>query len=96
MATLTAGDIYCLYFWRSLQAPGTLYLARNIHSARAVGAELMAAGYIVKIVQMATDIEFELRDGALTPRSQPQRRPMARQQPVTRSAARRVAVGVTG
>ena len=96
MATHTVGDIFCLYFWRSLQAPGTLYLARNINSARALCTELTAAGYIVKIVQMATDIEYELRDGALVPRSLPQRRQMARKQPVARSTPRRAAVGLTG
>jgi len=96
MTTHTVGDIFCLYFWRSLQAPGTLYFASNIHSARAVCAELTAAGYIVKIVQMATDIEYELRNGALVPRSQPAPRPMARKQPLTRSTPRRAAAGLTG
>jgi len=63
----TAGDVFCLYLWRSLQSPGTVYLANGLHSARAVCAELIAAGYIVKVVQMVTNIEYELRGGALVP-----------------------------
>lgn len=61
----TIEDAFCLYLWRSLDSPGTLYLARGIHSARAVCAELIAAGYIVRVVQMVTNVEYELVDGAL-------------------------------
>jgi len=64
------GDTFCLYLWRSLQAPGTLYLAKSIENARAVCAELIAAGYIVKVVQMATNTEFEMRDGSLVEREE--------------------------
>jgi hypothetical protein len=65
VASSAVNDIFCLYLWRSLDAPGTLYLARGIHSARAVCAELIAAGYVVRIVQMSTNAEYELREGAL-------------------------------
>jgi hypothetical protein len=58
-------DVFCLYLWRSLQAPGTLYLARGIDSAQAVCAELIALGYIVRVVQTVTNVEYELRNGAL-------------------------------
>jgi hypothetical protein len=58
-------DVFCLYLWRSLEAPGTLYLARCIESAQAVCEELIAAGYIVRVVQMVSNVEFEFRDGAL-------------------------------
>ena len=61
-------DIFCLYLWRSVDAPGTLYLARGIQNARAVSLELIAAGYIVKVVQMATNAEYELRQGSLVAR----------------------------
>jgi hypothetical protein len=61
----TIEDVFCLYLWRSVDAPGTLYLARGIHSARAVCAELIAAGYIVRVVQMVTNVEYELQEGAL-------------------------------
>ena len=67
MANPTIEDVFCLYLWRSLDAPGTLYLARGIHSAREVCAELIAAGYVVRVVQMVTNVEYELRDGALLP-----------------------------
>jgi hypothetical protein len=83
----TIEDVFCLYLWRSLDAPGTLYLARGIHSARAVCAELIAAGYVVRVVQMVTNVEYELRDGALVacgdraqaqpPRSQRTSQPVA-------------------
>jgi hypothetical protein len=68
VANPTIEDVFCLYLWRSLDAPGTLYLARGIHSAREVCAELIAAGYVVRVVQMATNAEYELRDGALVAR----------------------------
>jgi hypothetical protein len=58
-------DVFCLYLWRSIEAPGTLYLASCIDSAKAVCVELIAAGYIVRVVQMVTNVEFELREGAL-------------------------------
>lgn len=67
MASHAIGEIFCLYLWRSAESPGTLYLARGVHNARAVCAELMAVGYIVKIVEMATNVEFEMRDGRLIP-----------------------------
>ncbi|MGD0295521.1 MAG: hypothetical protein ABSE86_00305 [Bryobacteraceae bacterium] len=65
MVNPTIEDVFCLYLWRSVDAPGTLYLARGIQSARAVCAELIAAGYIVRVVQMVTNDEYELQDGAL-------------------------------
>ncbi len=65
MVSPTIEDAFCLYLWRSLDSPGTLYLARGIHSARAVCAELIAAGYIVRVVQMVTNVEYVLVDGTL-------------------------------
>jgi hypothetical protein len=65
VASQAIGEIFCLYLWRSVDSPGTLYLARGIHHTRSVCAELLAAGYIVKIVEMATNVEYEMRDGAL-------------------------------
>lgn len=70
MTSPAIGDAFCLYLWRSLQAPGTLYLAKSLESARAVCTELIAAGYIVKVVQMATNLEFEMRDGKLVQRAE--------------------------
>ena len=71
MANSDIDDVFCLYLWRSLEAPGTLYLARCIDSAQAVCEELIAAGYIVRVVQMVTNIEFELRDGMLIALDEP-------------------------
>ena len=68
MARTASNDVFCLYLWRSADAPGTLYLARGIQSARAVCSELIAAGYIVRVVQMATNTEYEMREGALVAR----------------------------
>jgi len=67
VASPTIEDVFCLYLWRSLDAPGTLYLARGIQSARDVSAELAAAGYVVRVVQMVTNAEYELRSGDLVP-----------------------------
>jgi len=58
-------DVFCLYLWRSLEAPGTLYLAKSIYNAQAVCAELIDAGYIVKVSQMGTNTEYAMRDGRL-------------------------------
>jgi hypothetical protein len=69
VARTASNDVFCLYLWRSADAPGTLYLARGIQSARAVCSELIAAGYIVRVVQMATNTEYELREGALVARA---------------------------
>jgi hypothetical protein len=60
-------DEFCLYLWRSLEAPGTLYLARDLEHAQAVYAGLMAEGYVVKVVHPATNTEYEMCDGTLLP-----------------------------
>jgi len=60
-------EAFCLYLWRSEEAPGILYLARGIDSARAVYSELMESGYIVRAIHMDSDTEYELRDGVLIP-----------------------------
>ena len=67
MASPAFRDEFCLYFWRSVDTPGTLYLAKNIDSAEAVYAELEKEGYIVKAVHVATDSEYALYQGALLP-----------------------------
>ncbi len=63
-------DTFCLYLWRTPGAPGTVYLAADIAEATAVYSELMKDGYIVKVVHMGTDLEYEMRDGTLIPASQ--------------------------
>src|SRR3984893_702600 len=60
-------DAFCLYLWRTMEAPGTLYLAGDIAHATAVYNELVDDGYTVKVVHVATDTEYEMLDGSLTP-----------------------------
>jgi hypothetical protein len=60
-------DEFCLYLWRSLDVPGTLYLARNLEHAKAVYAGLIAEGYVVKVVHAPTNTEYAMCDGALLP-----------------------------
>ncbi|HYL36944.1 MAG TPA: hypothetical protein VEV17_13600 [Bryobacteraceae bacterium] len=62
-----SADEFCLYLWRSLQAPGIVYLARSAASAQAVYSGLAEEGYIVKAVHAGSGAEFEIRDGALLP-----------------------------
>jgi len=65
VSTQAIRDEFCLYIWRSLEAPGTLYLAKDIRNAQAVCAELIDTGYIVKVSQMGTNTEYEMQDGRL-------------------------------
>ncbi len=58
---------FYLYLWRSPDAPGTLYLAKSFDTAEALCLGLTEEGYIVKVIQMVTNKEFELRDGKLRP-----------------------------
>jgi hypothetical protein len=62
-----ARDAFCLYLWRTMEAPGTLYLAGDIAHATAVYNELVDDGYTVKVVHVATDTEYEMQDGSLAP-----------------------------
>jgi hypothetical protein len=62
-----AFDGFCLYLWRSVEAPGAVYLAESALSAQTVCQELLQDGYIVKVVHMATGVEYEMQDGALLP-----------------------------
>ena len=67
VASPALNDEFCLYLWRSLDVPGTLYLANDLASAQAVYAGLVAEGYVVKIVHPATNTEYEMCDGKLLP-----------------------------
>jgi hypothetical protein len=60
-------DSFYLYLWRSPNAPGTLYLAKGFQTAEALCRELTQDGYIVKVVHMGTDTEYELSEGSLRP-----------------------------
>jgi len=46
--------------WRSPNAPGTLYLAKGFDTAETLCRGLTDDGYIVKVVHMASDTEYEL------------------------------------
>ena len=67
MASLVLQDEFCLYLWRSLDVPGTLYLAKDLEHAKAVYAGLIAEGYVVKVIHAPTNTEYALCDGALLP-----------------------------
>ena len=71
-------DEFCLYVWRSVTAPGILYLAKGIENAQAVYMELAEDGYIVKVLHTGTDTEYTLRDGTLLPARPTQHSPSAR------------------
>jgi hypothetical protein len=58
---------FYLYLWRSPDSPGTLYLANSLDTAEALCRGLTEEGYIVKVIQMVTNTEFELRAGKLRP-----------------------------
>ena len=60
-------DTFCLYLWRTREAPGTLYLAGDLANATAVYNELVEDGYTVKVLHMPTDTEYEMLDGCLAP-----------------------------
>lgn len=64
-------DSFYLYLWRSPNSPGTLYLAKGFQTAEALCRGLAEDGYIVKVIHMATDTEFELCDGRLRPTNSP-------------------------
>jgi hypothetical protein len=63
-------DNFYMYLWRSSDSPGTLYLARGVETAEALCRGLTDDGYIVKVIHMATNTEFELHEGKLCPVSQ--------------------------
>jgi hypothetical protein len=67
MGPLSPPDNFYLYLWRSPKSPGTLYLAKGFETAEALCRGLTEVGYIVKVIHMTTDTEFELRDGKLRP-----------------------------
>jgi len=58
---------FCLYLWRSLEAPGVSYLPSSMESAHNVYCQMRAEGYIVKAVELGSGREFEVRNGALVP-----------------------------
>ena len=70
MGPATLPDSFYLYLWRSSDSPGTLYLAKGFETAEALCRGLTQDGYIVKVIHMATNTEFELREGKLCPSAQ--------------------------
>jgi hypothetical protein len=67
MGPTAVPDGFYLYLWRSPNAPGTLYLAKGFKAAEALCRGLTEDGYIVKVIHMASDTEYELSDGKLRP-----------------------------
>jgi hypothetical protein len=70
MGTSTITENFYLYLWRSSDSPGTLYLAKSFETAEALCRGLTEDGYIVKVIHMATNVEFELHEGRLCPSEQ--------------------------
>src|ERR1700733_6482920 len=67
MAPSSISNSFYLYLWRSPNSPGTLYLAQGFETAEALCRGLTDDGYIVKVIHMASDTEFELCGGRLCP-----------------------------
>jgi hypothetical protein len=70
MGPSTTPDSFYLYLWRSPNSPGTLYLAKGFATAEALCRGLTEDGYIVKVIQVTTNTEYELCDGELSPIAQ--------------------------
>ena len=70
MGPSTTPDSFYLYLWRSPNSPGTLYLAKGFATAEALCRGLTEDGYIVKVIQVTTNTEYELCDGKLSPIAQ--------------------------
>jgi hypothetical protein len=70
MGPSTPPENFYLYLWRSPNAPGTLYLAKGFETAETLCRGLVEDGYIVKVIHMTTDTEFELCEGKLRPTGQ--------------------------
>jgi len=73
MAPPSVPEDFYLYLWRSPNSPGTLYLAKGFETAEALCRGLTQDGYIVKVIQAATNTEFELCDAKLCPTPQASR-----------------------
>lgn len=58
---------FCLYLWRAADAPGAIYMAKNIHVAQALYGALDEEGYLVKAVKLDGDVEYKMTGGALVP-----------------------------
>jgi hypothetical protein len=60
-------DVFCLYLWRSAEAPGALYLANSLQSAQEIYTGLVEVGYLVRALQVGTNLLYELEGGELRP-----------------------------
>jgi hypothetical protein len=70
MGPSTIPENFYLYLGRSSDSPGTLYLAKSFETAEALCRGLTEDGYIVKVIHMASNVEFELHEGKLCPTDQ--------------------------
>jgi hypothetical protein len=70
MGPSSLSDSFYLYLWRSPDSPGTLYLAKGFDTTEALCRGLTQDGYIVKVIHMATDTEYEMCEGKLRPTSE--------------------------
>jgi hypothetical protein len=67
MATSGIPESFFMYLWRSPNLPETLYAAQGFEETEALYKGLGDDGYIVKLIHMATNAEFELSAGRLCP-----------------------------
>ncbi len=67
MATSSIPETFFMYLWRSPNLPGTVYVAQGFETTEALYKGLAADGFIVKLIHIATNAEFELSAGRLCP-----------------------------
>jgi hypothetical protein len=58
---------FCLYLWRAANAPGALYIAKDLCVAQALCAALVEEGYLVRAVNLEADVEYRITGGTLVP-----------------------------
>ncbi len=60
-------NVFCLYLWRSPETPGAVYLADSLQSAQAIYSGLLDLGYIVRAMQLGSNLLYGLEGGELKP-----------------------------
>jgi hypothetical protein len=58
---------FCIYLWRAANAPGALHIAKNLYVAQELCAALDDEGYLVRAVNLETDVEYQMTGGTLLP-----------------------------
>jgi hypothetical protein len=63
----TANSPFCIYLWRTADAPGALYIAKDFYVAQALCAALVDEGYLVRAVALEADVDYKITQGKLAP-----------------------------